>query len=113
MKDAVAYLDPPYLKTVLGPYRDYYDHLLTIDQHKQLADLLNNTKMKWVLSYDDHPFIREWYENWQINKINIPYSIADSRREGANNKQDFVDELVITNFRTPKIRTLDSYLSPG
>ena len=65
-----AYIDPPYVKagSIL------YDHFMLEQDHKDLAQLLID-KDKWVLSYDDHPLIRELYKNCNIFDINAKYSI--------------------------------------
>jgi len=71
---AILYLDPPYY--IKG--NELYHHSFTIQDHKNLAKLLQKTKHKWVLSYDNCSEIQELY-NWaNIEFINAKYSIAKS-----------------------------------
>ncbi|MGE5353924.1 MAG: DNA adenine methylase [Acidobacteriota bacterium] len=59
--DTLFYLDPPYVDA-----EKYYDIPFTMEDHERLASLLKNIKGKFVLSYYDHPFIREQYSGYQI-----------------------------------------------
>jgi DNA adenine methylase len=70
---AVIYLDPPYL--VKGNV--LYQHGFTENDHRRLADCLKNTNHLWVLSYDDCPEIREYYDWADVQLIDgVNYSIT-------------------------------------
>lgn len=56
-KSSFIYLDPPYYDK--GP--DLYKFSMDHTDHVRLADALRVCKSEWVLSYDDHPAIRELY----------------------------------------------------
>lgn len=81
-EDVFFYLDPPYYQSDASGYKHK-----TID-HVSLRDLLTNTKGKWLISYNDHPFIRELYKDFTIKTIKTFYTI----------KRAEVEELVITNY---------------
>lgn len=72
---AFLYCDPPYFNT---PYRLYRHNFAEAD-HVRLADGLRGTKHPWLLSYDDHPKIRELY-NWAfIKSVKTTYTIGKRR----------------------------------
>jgi DNA adenine methylase len=72
---AFVYLDPPYYEKGLQLYK----HSMQDDDHVRLSVLLKASSCTWVLSYDDHPRIRELY-NWAtIRQETITYTTATSR----------------------------------
>ncbi len=82
------YLDPPYYEHGRKYYRYHYES----DHHAALANYIMRRSFPWLLSYDDHPAIRELYR--RINKYHIymDYSARTSRR---------VKELLISNLTIP------------
>lgn len=72
-----AYLDPPYYSMGDRLYLNYY----TPDDHRKLAKYLENTRLKWVLSYDDVPQIRALYPTLRKKKTNVVYH-AHLRKRG-------------------------------
>ena len=61
------YCDPPYYET--EKYYDTGDFVFDESQHILLRDKLANIKGKFVLSYNDHPFIRELYQRFTIEEV--------------------------------------------
>ena len=57
------YLDPPYVEKEF--YYGAYQEQLGFD-HENLAWLLHKTKSKWIMSYGNHPLIRDLYKNYTI-----------------------------------------------
>ena len=81
-KDTLFYLDPPYYESdVTG-----YTHK-EIDV-EQLKDLLMNIKGKFILSYNDHPYIRKLFSPFKIETIKVSYALAHKPSS----------ELIIRNF---------------
>ncbi len=76
-RECFIYADPPYVAK--GP--ELYKHSMTNEDHARLAELLRNTKATWVLSYDDHPLIRDLYSWARIEEIAITYTTATSRAD--------------------------------
>lgn len=71
--DAIIYLDPPYF--IKG--NDLYQHGFTENDHSRLADYLKKTKHRWVLSYDDCPEVRQYYDWANIEEIDgVNYTIT-------------------------------------
>lgn len=62
------YLDPPYYENGEHLYRSYYKK----DDHDALASyLIANNNLKWVLSYDDAPYIEGLYSKQRVSTISI------------------------------------------
>jgi DNA adenine methylase len=93
--NAIIYLDPPYF--VKG--NDLYQHGFAENDHIRLADCLRNTKHQWVLSYDDCPEIRKYYEWANIEEINgVNYSITATKdKETGERKSRSKLELLISS----------------
>lgn len=81
------YLDPPYVRG-----GDAYQDKMSEQDHRDLAELLRNSKHQWVLSYDNHPLIKELYKDFVCVETDWTYTcrIEDPERK---NK-----ELIITNI---------------
>lgn len=73
-----VYLDPPYFEKG----GQLYKHPMDDADHVRLAMQLRATKAVWVLSYDDHPRIRELYSWAQFRDLFITYTnaVAQGRR---------------------------------
>jgi DNA adenine methylase len=73
--NAIYYLDPPYVKA--GP--DLYPMSFNLADHERWASLLRKETRPWLLSYDDHPVIRELYQGSRIEEVVMKCSIEGSR----------------------------------
>lgn len=82
----VAYLDPPYLLQGHRLYRYSYEK----EQHQAIADLVTKAKYSWIVSYDNHPYIRRLFNGQRIVPISLNYAVKESRK---------ADELLISNIR--------------
>jgi site-specific DNA-adenine methylase len=58
-EDGFVYLDPPFYQQG----QVLYKHAFQEEDHVRMARTLRSAAYRWVLSYDDHPAIRELY-NW-------------------------------------------------
>lgn len=61
---AFFYLDPPYYGT-----EDMYDVIFTKEDHLKLKQHLSNIKGLFLLSYNDDPFIRKLYKDFNIEAV--------------------------------------------
>ena len=90
------YLDPPYIGM-----EHYYgaDKEDSSFDHERLCSLLKETKNPWIMSYGDHPIIREMYKDF---KMLVPKWKYGSRAQNAG-KQDEQGlnskELLILNLK--------------
>lgn len=83
-----TYIDPPYYLQGKKLYR----HSYIDDDHVALAQFIRMQAYPWVLSYDDHPRIRELYADNQMQPIYLDYKVKSNRT---------VQELVISNLVIP------------
>ena len=86
------YMDPPYWKT-----ENYYsNHDFDVNDHKRLADALNNIQGKFGLSYYDFPQLEEMYPkdkfNWEQKNFK---KAAAAKKDGTQNEGT---ELLIMNY---------------
>jgi DNA adenine methylase len=71
--DMFMYLDPPYYE--MGG--QLYQCAFSEEQHIDLCDILRN-RSNWLLSYDNHPRIRELYDWAVIEDVSIKYTINNN-----------------------------------
>lgn len=84
-ENAFFYCDPPYYEA------EYYEACFTEQDHRRLKNVLANIKGKFMLSYNDCPFIRELYKDF--------YMIGVERNNSISNKKGSVyKELIIGNY---------------
>lgn len=81
------YLDPPYwedekFRYALGPGR-----------HRELAKRLGRLKGRWLLSYNDHPEVRNMYKGYQVEEVKVTYHLGSRHGRGK-----YVHELLIRNY---------------
>jgi DNA adenine methylase len=72
--NAIVFLDPPYYKAG----NQLYKFKWTDADHIRLRDALNG-KGNWVMSYDDHPFIRDLYKTLAYI-MSVSYSLGKKRK---------------------------------
>lgn len=83
-----VYIDPPYYSQGKKLYRYFYE-----DQHHvELANFIGQQGYPWLVSYDDHPRIKELYAQNKIQPIYLDYNVKASRR---------ATELLISNIEIP------------
>lgn len=73
----VAYLDPPYWNQGKSLYRKYF----TREQHISLAEMLENTNIPFILSYDDVESVKDLYSFAQVGNLSLRYSTNRKRNE--------------------------------
>lgn len=83
-----VYIDPPYYTQGKKLYRHSYSD----DDHKDLASYIRRQAYPWVISYDDHPRIRELYCDNQVQPIYLDYKVKSNRT---------AQELLISNLVIP------------
>lgn len=84
------FIDPPYHKCA------EYEARFPEERYAELAAALRALKGKFLLTINDHPFIRETFKGFSIGTTNTKYTI-----QGAA-KQENVRELLICNFDKTK-----------
>ena len=83
------FCDPPYFE--LSGYGNEFGE----KEHLLLRDKLKNIKGKFLLTINDHPKVREWYKDFDIEEVQVNYSICrESKGRGKYN------ELIIKNYNS-------------
>lgn len=78
-RKSLVYLDPPYVEKGPGLYLNSY----TEEDHRSLASWVReHLRAPWMVSYDDHPLIRECYGERTEAEMNFPYSAYGNARRG-------------------------------
>lgn len=96
--------DPPYSNISLLDNKDYYfesvDAKFTLYDHQRLYNCLKSLKGKFILTYDNTPWVRERYCNGDFTVLEneVFYCSADK-----NNRRHEV-ELIIMNYNIEKER---------
>ncbi len=104
-KEVFLFLDPPYAESrqIVA-----YAHSFKKDDHIRLAKLLKETKVKFLLTYDDCKFIRDLY-NWaNFYERTWTYSVANARVHF--NPREHGNELFISNFKLKDNKSLLSFV---
>ena len=91
----IVYVDPPYYLQGKKLYRFHY----TEKQHQRLAAFLDASSFKWIVSYDNHPFIRKLFKNQEVVPIWLNYVVKQSRR---------AQELLISNCHLLPVQYVES-----
>lgn len=90
--EAFFYCDPPYVDT-----ESYYKNTggFGKKEHELLAQTLSNINGKFLVSYNDHPLIRELYKDFNIRVTKeIEYTLG----KNAHGTTKKVREIYITNY---------------
>ena len=102
--NTMFYLDPPYFET-----EDYYEDVgFTEKDHIRLRDTLLSIKGKFLLSYNDCPYIRELYSQPGI-MIESTTRLSNIAQRYEAGKQ--YPELLISNYDTYEKGALTRQLS--
>lgn len=81
------FADPPYFETT------GYGNEFGEKEHILLRDKLKNIQGKFLLTINDHPKVREWYEGFNIEEVDVVYSVSKEQKARKEYK-----ELIITNY---------------
>lgn len=85
--DALIYCDPPYVDT-----EQYYDAPFSRAEHERLAAVLASVKGRFLLSYNDDPYIRQLYAGCTIEGV-----VRGNYLAAQGNKTPY-KEIIIRNF---------------
>lgn len=73
------FIDPPYVRAGARLYLN----AMSNKDHVELASFIGGSHLlNWSVTYDDHPDVRELYQNHRIRKLIVAYSLGKPRREG-------------------------------
>lgn len=100
-EDAFFYCDPPYYET-----EDHYDVEFRKEDHERLKNTLAGIKGKFLLSYNDCPYIRELYHDFYIESCERKNNMA-MRYDG----DSLFEEVLISNYDTSERRILQEQMN--
>jgi DNA adenine methylase len=89
--DTTMYCDPPYYHAT--PYRKGIPPF-TEECHQDLAKILAKVHGKWLLTYNDHPRIRELYKGFKISEV---VTRLNTDKLATANRRPF-RQLIIRNY---------------
>lgn len=93
-KNVFLFLDPPYSKNKTSALYGENGKLHKNFDHKRFAEVLKKCSHKWLLTYDNSPYIRELFSFAQIRNWDLTYGM----RNVAENSNQKEKELFISNY---------------
>lgn len=81
------FCDPPYFETT------GYNNKFAEKEHLTLLDKLKSIQGKFLLTINDHDWVRKWYKDFNIIETEVNYSVSKESSGRRNFK-----ELIITNY---------------
>ena len=81
------FCDPPYFETA------GYGNEFGEQEHLLLRDTLSQIKGKFMVAINDHPKVKEWYKDFNIEEVQVAYSISKEQKA----RKEY-GELIITNY---------------
>lgn len=101
--DTVFYCDPPYIDTEF-----YYTPEFTEDDHRDLAEMLNDIKGYAMVSYYEVPILDElyptdtWDRQYKEGVKGSQYYYGDDKKKLRNSKKDRSMELLLLNYKSKR-----------
>jgi DNA adenine methylase len=91
------YVDPPYLKETRGDHGgSRYEHDFADADHERLAQALRRfRRARVVVSYYDHPRVRELYPDWTVVRCDRHKHLAAQSRRGSTREE--APEILLIN----------------
>lgn len=76
INNCLIFLDPPYYEKGKSLYLNHYNN----SDHEELEKYLANSSFKWIMTYDDVPYIRKLYCKMRKKRFVINHSAYVSRK---------------------------------
>lgn len=93
-KNTLLYLDPPYYIKGKGLYLNHYND----SDHQNIAGVIDEiVNCKWVVSYDNVPFITSLYSKYRKQHFELNYSASNSGK--GQEIMFFCDDIVIPEHK--------------
>ncbi len=93
-ENVFLFLDPPYFSATNSALYGKNGDLHKAFDHERFASILKTCSHKWLLTYDDSPFIRKLFSFAEIEKWDLIYGM----RNVTKNSNQKGNELFISNF---------------
>ncbi len=93
-KNVFIFLDPPYWKTTESKLYGTRGTLHTTFDHERFAENMKKCPYKWLITYDDSPVIREFFDFADIREWSLQYGMNNYMKNFAAKG----NELFIKNY---------------
>ena len=99
---SIVYIDPPYVTNGYKLYRYHFDE----QQHRQLSNAVGGLCVPWLMSYDNHQLIRNFYLGEQTKYVKTYQSLKGSRfmKEILILSEDFASPIADVSAPPPRLR---------
>lgn len=92
--DVFIFLDPPYHSATKSSLYGKNGNLHKGFDHERFANLMRNCNHRWLITYDDSPYIRDLFPFANIFSWDLKYGMRNVKKNGNNIGQ----ELFISNY---------------
>jgi DNA adenine methylase len=99
--DVFLFLDPPYYSATKSALYGKNGNLHKMFDHERFANVMKNTKHKWLITYDDSDYIKDLFSFANIKTWDLTYGMRNVTKQ-SNQK---VKELFIFNYPLNKFLT--------
>lgn len=94
-KNVFIFLDPPYFSSTKSALYGKNGNMHKHFDHERFANVLKNSKHKWLITYDDSQYIRDLFSFAYIYEWNLTYGMRNVNKN-CNQKGK---ELFISNYK--------------
>ncbi len=95
--NVLIFLDPPYLSKTKSKLYGKNGELHENFDHERFAKVMKNCKHKWLITYDDIPEVRKFFQFAYIYEWELQYGMNNYKQGKAAKGK----ELFISNYRIP------------
>jgi DNA adenine methylase len=93
-KNVFIFLDPPYHSATKSALYGKNGNLHKSFDHERFAETMKKCKHKWLITYDDSPFIRDLFSFANIKSWNLTYGM----RNQTPTSNQIGEELFVSNY---------------
>lgn len=93
-ENVFLFLDPPYFSATNSALYGKNGNLHKSFDHERFAETVKNCPHKWLLTYDDSPFVRDLFSDAEITSWDLMYGMRNVTKT-SNQKEK---ELLISNY---------------
>ncbi len=90
------FLDPPYYSATKSALYGKNGNLHKTFDHQRFAKIMKQTEHKWLITYDDSPYVRKLFSFANIVEWNLTYGMRNVNVNGNGNQNG--KELFIANY---------------
>lgn len=92
--DVFIFMDPPYYSAAKSALYGNNGDLHKWFDHERFAEDVKKCKHKWMITYDDSPYVRELFKDYKI----IPFDLMYGMRNVSKNSEMIGKEILIKNY---------------